>query len=171
MIIIIIMSMGWDYVYEVRPPISLLFISRWYWVWGTIVKWFDRGKLLIRPPDLCSNPTSTVIYHRFRRNLTEKITNLAFQISFVILRSEFLQALKSYDMGPPSLPSLRRKACCGFLSPLKIHRLFWAWACEPWGQMASTLNTRPPRTTLFVSCSASKFLSLTQQSRLKYKLI
>jgi hypothetical protein len=29
-------------------------------------------------------------------------------------------AVKSYDMGPPALLHIRRKMCCGFLSPLKI---------------------------------------------------
>jgi hypothetical protein len=30
-------------------------------------------------------------------------------------------------MGPPALLLLQRKVCCGFLSPLKIHRLGQIW--------------------------------------------
>jgi hypothetical protein len=40
---IMIMSMGWNYISELRPPTSLLFIVH---CWNDI----DRGKLLIRPP-------------------------------------------------------------------------------------------------------------------------
>jgi hypothetical protein len=34
---------------------------------------------------------------------------------FFMLASDFLHAIKSYDMGTPALLSLLRKACCGFL--------------------------------------------------------
>jgi hypothetical protein len=37
--------------------------------------------------------------------------------------SDFLHAIKSYNMGPPALFPLRRKACCEFLSSLKINFL------------------------------------------------
>jgi hypothetical protein len=47
-------------------------------------------------------------------------------ISFT-LASDFLHAVTSYDMGLPSLLSIRRNVCCGFLSPLKIHRLSRIW--------------------------------------------
>jgi hypothetical protein len=63
-----IMSMWWDYVSELRPPPSLLFIPRWY------------------------------------MNLD--------------LRSILVQ---SY-MRPTALFTIRRRACCGFLSSLKIRR-------------------------------------------------
>jgi hypothetical protein len=39
-----------------------------------------------------------------------------------MLRSVSSHSVKSYDMGPTSVFHLRRKAFCGFLSPLKIHR-------------------------------------------------
>jgi hypothetical protein len=45
-----------------------------------------------------------------------------------------LSAVKSYDMGPPALLSIRRKVCCGFLSPLKIHRLGRALTRNLWVQ-------------------------------------
>jgi hypothetical protein len=37
--------------------------------------------------------------------------------------TDLLHAVKSYDMVPPALLHIRRKVCCGFLSPLKIHHL------------------------------------------------
>jgi hypothetical protein len=40
-------------------------------------------------------------------------------------------AVKCYVMGFPALLSPRRKACCGVLSALKIHRLGRVRAREP----------------------------------------
>jgi hypothetical protein len=37
--------------------------------------------------------------------------------------SGFLHAVKFHDIGLPALLPVRRKVCCGLLSPLKIHRL------------------------------------------------
>jgi hypothetical protein len=63
MMMMIIMSMGLDYVSKRRPTFDLLFISQvisehgepW---WNDI----DRGKLLNRPPELSGNPASRVIW-------------------------------------------------------------------------------------------------------------
>jgi hypothetical protein len=41
--------------------------------------------------------------------------------------------------------SSERKVCCGFASPLKIHRLGWVLNPQPLGPVASTLTTTPPR--------------------------
>jgi hypothetical protein len=60
--------------------------------------------------------------------------NLAFEIPLVILRSNFLHAVKYYDMGSTALLLLRRMACYGFLSPLEIHRLGRVLSREPWVQ-------------------------------------
>jgi hypothetical protein len=49
--------------------------------------------------------------------------DLALKIIFVIFESYFLHAIKAYDIGPSALLSLGSNACCGFLFPLKIHRL------------------------------------------------
>jgi hypothetical protein len=49
--------------------------------------------------------------------------NLAFEISLLILRSDLLYAITSYDMGPKAVFPLRRKVSSGFLLPLKIHRI------------------------------------------------
>jgi hypothetical protein len=45
------------------------------------------------------------------------------EVFLFILASDFLHAVKSYDTGPSVLLPLRMKACCGILSPLKIHFL------------------------------------------------
>jgi hypothetical protein len=45
---------------------------------------------------------------------------------------------------PLYFPS-ERKVCCGFLSPLKIHRLGRVFNPQRLGPMASTLTTTPPR--------------------------
>jgi hypothetical protein len=48
-------------------------------------------------------------------------------------------------MGPPALLPIRRKLCCGFLAPLKIHRLCRVWTRYPWDPIATTVTTIPPR--------------------------
>jgi hypothetical protein len=37
-------------------------------------------------------------------------------------------------MGPPALLPIQRKVCCGFLSPLQIHRLGGVWTRNLWVQ-------------------------------------
>jgi hypothetical protein len=48
--------------------------------------------------------------------------DLTFEVCVFNFEVIFLHGVKSYDMGPTAL-LLRKKACCGHLSPLKIHRL------------------------------------------------
>jgi hypothetical protein len=50
-------------------------------------------------------------------------------------------------MGPTALLPLNRKERCGFLQPLKIHRLLPGLNSRISDQMASLLTTKPPRTT------------------------
>jgi hypothetical protein len=56
-IITTIMSMGSEYVFELRPPTGLFFISRKIYKHGE-ARWsdVDREKLLTRPPELSGNP-------------------------------------------------------------------------------------------------------------------
>jgi hypothetical protein len=55
-------SMGWDYVSELRPPTGLLFIPPMICVrgdpWGIDIR---RGELPIRLPELSGNPTLRVM--------------------------------------------------------------------------------------------------------------
>jgi hypothetical protein len=57
------------------------------------------------------------------KNLAKKIINLAFEVALFILRSDILHAVKSFGMRPLASLPLWRRACCGFLSALKIYRL------------------------------------------------
>jgi hypothetical protein len=57
-----------------------------------------------------------------------------FEVSLFIVANDFLHAVKSYDMGTTALLPLQRKVSCGFLSPLKIHRLSRVLTQEPWVQ-------------------------------------
>jgi hypothetical protein len=50
-------------------------------------------------------------------------------------------------MGPTTLLPLLRKACCGYYSPLQMHRLRPFLNVRTLVPMASTLTIRPPRTT------------------------
>jgi hypothetical protein len=83
----------------------------------------DREKLLIRQPELSGNPTSRVIWWQAggtgERNDEFVLAKHFCSYLHVILS----HAVKCYGMGFPALLSPRRKACCGVLSALKIHRL------------------------------------------------
>jgi hypothetical protein len=69
--------------------------------------------------------------------------NLAFEVSLFIHQNYILHAVKSYDMGPTDLLPLRRKACCGFLSPLKICCVLLGLNPPTLDPMASTLTITP----------------------------
>jgi ACR3 family arsenite efflux pump ArsB len=61
-VVVVFMSMGRDYVSELRLPTGLLFIPLAIYKHGD--PWWNyigRGKLLIRPPHLSDNPISRVI--------------------------------------------------------------------------------------------------------------
>jgi hypothetical protein len=49
----------------------------------------------------------------------KEMIKLVFEVFLFILRTEFLHAVNSCDMGPTDLLPIRRKAKCEFLSPLK----------------------------------------------------
>jgi hypothetical protein len=51
-----------------------------------------------------------------------EMKNLAFEVCLFILRCDILHAVTFLDMGQTALLPFRTKACCGFLSLLKIHR-------------------------------------------------
>jgi hypothetical protein len=54
----------------------------------------------------------------------------------------FCSYFPSDDLGPPALLPFPRKACCGFVSPLKIHRLSRVWTREPCVQWQSRYPLR-----------------------------
>jgi hypothetical protein len=71
----------------------------------------------------------------------------------------FFNMLNIYDMGPTALLPLRRKACCGFLSPLNIHRPQSLAGFEPviLGSSGNHATTRPPRAN-FISSSSMSYI-------------
>jgi hypothetical protein len=69
---------------------------------------------VIREPEISGKPISSHLLANLRI-LVQEMMNLAFEVVF-------LNAVKSYDMGPTALLPFRRKVCCGFLSLLKICR-------------------------------------------------
>jgi hypothetical protein len=123
--------MGWDYVSELPPPACLLFIPNVACEHGE--PWWndtDRAKLMIRPPEISGNPTSSHLTARVRAKET---MNLALRSIFVrTFQVTFLHAVKSYDMGFLTLLPLQRKVFCRFLSPWNIRRFGRVWTREPW---------------------------------------
>jgi hypothetical protein len=73
-------------------------------------------------------------------------TEFRLSVSLSYLK-EPLHAVNSYDMGLSTLLPLRRKSCYRFLSPLNIHRSRPGLNPRNLGPIASTITTRPPRTT------------------------
>jgi hypothetical protein len=77
--------------------------------------------------------------------------NDEFCLTKYLFRSSkgFLTCRKVLRHGPTALLPLRRKACYGVLSPLKIHRHRPGLNSRTSGSVASSLTTRPPRTTCY----------------------
>jgi hypothetical protein len=112
-IMITIMSMGWDYV-SVLPPTYLLFIH--YVIYERGESWwidYCKGVILTRSPEL-TEILSTVSW-------AKGMTIWPWEVFLFILASNFVH-VKCYDSGPPASLPLRRKLCCGFLSPLTLWR-------------------------------------------------
>jgi hypothetical protein len=51
-------------------------------------------------------------------------------------------------MGPSRFTSHPRKVCCGFLSPLKIHRFGWVLNPQPFGSSGQHTNHYTTKATL-----------------------
>jgi hypothetical protein len=69
-----------------------------------------------------------------------------YEVFLFILKRDFEHAVKFYAMGLTAL-LLRRKAYCGFLSPLNIHHFQTGLNPRTLDPMASTLATTTPRAT------------------------
>jgi hypothetical protein len=109
--------MRWDYVSELRPTTGLLFIPQVTYEHGK--PWWneiDRCKLLIRPPELSGNPTSSHLVAS-RRNGQKKWWISSCEVFLFILPKGFVTYRKMLRHGASSFTSLRRNACCGLLSP------------------------------------------------------
>jgi hypothetical protein len=84
----------------------------------------DREELVIRPPELPGNPMSILLWYQALKT-GEGNDEFGFAKYFY----SYLQVIFLRGVNPtwylPALLPIRRKVCCGFLSPLKIHRLCW----------------------------------------------
>jgi hypothetical protein len=74
----------------------------------------DREKLLIHPPELSGNPTSSNPVAK--QEEMEKETILCYKVSFHTSKGS-LTCHKILRNGANSFTSLRRRVCCGFLLP------------------------------------------------------
>jgi hypothetical protein len=74
----------------------------------------DRGKLLIRLPELSSNSTSSHILAEQKER--EKGNWFGLTMYLAHTSKGLKHAVKCYGMGPATLHTLRRQECCGFLS-------------------------------------------------------
>jgi hypothetical protein len=138
MMMMMMSSMRRDYVSEFLPPTGLLFIPQHGETWWNDL---DRGNSFVHQSSLASLPA--VLCWQSRRKGRRKQGIYPYDVlSIVILLRDHWHAVNSSDMGPTAWLSLRRKACCGFLSPLQIHRPRPGLNPRTLGPMTST----PPRT-------------------------
>jgi hypothetical protein len=77
----------------------------------------DREKILIRPPEVSGNPTSSHLVESRKNGRKEWVFGLEKNLFHTC---DFFPVVKSYDMGPTALFPHRRRVCSGFLSPIKI---------------------------------------------------
>jgi hypothetical protein len=112
------------------------------WAWRTMVEWHWQRKT----PDL-----STRVLRQFyqlrhlvvsKRN-GRKEWEFSLEVFVFMLASDLLHAVKSYDMGPPALLPLQRKACCGFSVTLKNPSPWPGLNPRTLGPMASTVPITP----------------------------
>jgi hypothetical protein len=118
--------MGWDWRLRTAPSTGLLFISGWFAMWN-MVWWYWQmltpnlsNRALWEPPVLADGPVSRDISGASGR-MGEVNENLVYPSPWDFKRS--FTCLKINGMGPPALLPIRRNVCCGYLSPLEIHRL------------------------------------------------
>jgi hypothetical protein len=115
-----VMSMGWDYVSELRSITSLLFIPRGdmssynhggMMVWTEEVSWLvNQSSLSIIPAESYDNKQDELV-KEWKSSLVKYFCSYTHVI--------FLHSVKSYDMESLALLPLPREMCCGVLLPLK----------------------------------------------------
>jgi hypothetical protein len=152
----IIMSMGWDYVSELRPPMAMACCSPPFRCIEHGDSWWNniyRGKLLIRPPELSDTPTSSQLVVK-QEELAKEMMNLAYEMFNI-------------SNGSLKFRKILRHGADGFTSPPRegVLRNFIAltrvWSREPWvqwqarypldhrGRLVKTnWNSGPPAETL-----------------------
>jgi hypothetical protein len=108
----------------------------------------DRGKVLIRPPELLGVPSSSHLVAK-HEELWKEMMNFASRRTAFVHRSVLSHAVKSY-MGPITLLPLRRKEFQIFIA-FKIHCPRPGLNLRTLGPMASTLTFTPPTTTWYIT--------------------
>jgi hypothetical protein len=118
--------------HALRPFSDLLCVPIWILI---IPDLSTRGLCQV----LSETPSSEASSWRENSSLAEVVS--------VILRRDLQHAVKHYDMRSKAILLLWRKACCGFLSSLKILRRRLGLNTLSLVLMASTLAITQPRTT------------------------
>jgi hypothetical protein len=127
-----IMSMGWDYVSELRLPTGLLFIPQ-------VIFGHREPRWMMSTGENSQSVYQSALWQSYqlsylaanREDMEEWNDGHLSAKYFFHTRGVLLHTVKSYDMRPTPLLPLRRKVCCGFLSPLKILHLGRVWTREP----------------------------------------
>jgi hypothetical protein len=96
------------------------------WVWRT---WWNDNVVKGKTTD----STTSDIWQQVG-GTGERDENLALHNISVHTCKWYFTCCKILWHGASGFIPLQRKACCGFLSPLKIHRLGRVWTRKPWVQ-------------------------------------
>jgi hypothetical protein len=129
MMIIIIMSVGWDYVSELRPPKGLFFIPRMIYEQRE-PRWNDANKensWFFHHSSLAVVPSHPIACRSDGRQEWEFGLAKYFYSHLQMIVS-CRKNLSTWDFDFISF----RWIYCGFLSPLKIHRLCRVWTLDTW---------------------------------------
>jgi hypothetical protein len=125
---------GLDWRLRTAASTGLLFIPGWC-AMCTMVWWYRLGltpnlstRELWQPPVLAGGPVS--------KDISGASTKMGEGNKNLICSSlwDFKRSLTAYILRPPASLRMRRNVCCGFLSPLKIHRIDRVRNCDLWVQ-------------------------------------
>lgn len=140
---IMMMSTGWDYVFELRSPAGLLFISQEIQEHGG--PWWNddvvRGKLLNRPLELLGSPATSHLVAS-RRN-GQKELEFCLAVFLFILASDSFTCRIILREGTSCFTSPPKECVLRILSRLKVRHFWWVWTPEP--LVAGTLTVVAPR--------------------------
>jgi hypothetical protein len=146
LMMMMIMSMGWNCVSELRPQTDLLSTPQVIHEHGD--PWcnnIDRGNswcLLQRSLEI---PLADLYINKVGWSGEENYEFCVTKCFFHSLKGSL--TCRKMSHGADGFTSLWRNACCRFSRPLKIHRHRLSFDPRTLRQIASTLTTIPPRTT------------------------
>jgi hypothetical protein len=103
---------GWQYVSEPLPPTSLLFIPRV--ICESREPWWSWCRLGINP-----DSSARALWQSYQQRHLRQVRGMdegvrILPISIWSASRDLWHAVKSYDMGPPTLLPIRNNVCCGF---------------------------------------------------------